>query len=137
MRKTFMCLGACLLLASTALPAGAQSGGGGSGGGSSGPSVSGGGSMSGGGGTGGGSSVGRSSARPSGAIANRGGTWAGRSGNWSGHRRVVRRNHAPAVIFGFGTGWVGNDYAYDNCGWVRVKRIIRHRAVWQRVYRCF
>jgi hypothetical protein len=62
---------------------------------------------------------------------------AGRGGNWNNRHRFVRRNHGPVVSFGIGTGWVGDDYAYEDCGWVRVKRIIRHRAVWQRVWRCY
>jgi hypothetical protein len=83
-------------------------------------------------------SAGRGTAAPTNQSANRSGNWAGRNGNWNGQRRWAgRRNFGPTVGFGFGTGYVDDAYAYENCGWVRVKRIIRHRVVLQRVWRCY
>ncbi len=156
MRTTFVYLGACLLLASAALPADAQvklgNGAGlvGSGHASapaaSAPASSGGGMVSGGG------SVGTASApatTSSGTVSNRsGGNWSAnssRSGNWAANDRVNwrrngswnhRRYSHRRGAFAFGT-WVGPSYYDEDCGWVRVKRVFRHRVIWHRVYRCY
>lgn len=148
MRTTFVYLGACLLLASAALPANAQvnlgNGAGLVGGGhasapaASAPASSGGGGMVSGGGSAGRSGSAASAPTTSGTASNRGNwaandrvNWRRNGGNWD-HRRYSHRRGG----FAFGT-WVGPGYYDEDCGWVRVKRVFRHRVTWHRVWRCY